>query len=558
VNAADIARKDTVILDIDGGRVDAPDLWNPYLPASRLDNGFHQSMMEPLFILNYETGKIEPWVGDSMTANAGQDVWTLKMHQGVTWSDGQPFNADDIVFTINMLIQNAPQLNNSAAMKEWVKSVKKIDDTTVEFDLNKPNPRFQLDYFSVKIWGGVNFVPKHIWDGQDPLKFKNYDTAKGWPVFSGAYKLASVSPTEFTYVRDDNWWGAKTGFKPLPAPKKLVWTWAGPEETRTALMADKKLDSLMDITYGAFQALQARNPKVIAWYPKLPFAVLDPCARMMQVNNAVPPWDDKDMRWALSYAMDRDQIAKIAYEGTSVPAINIFPAYPPLVRFTDLLKSKGLYDKYPVGKYDPAKAKQIIESKGYTKGSDGYYQKDGKPLTLEIETHEAFIELQRDAQVYVEQLQNIGINATMKNVAGAQWGDNMSFGKSVAQAGWQACGSVSEPWASMDNFNSKWIVPVGQRANTNFWRWNNADYSKIVDQIGQLPLGDPKIDDLFVQAETIWLDQLPIIPMTQAKKLIPFDTTYWTNWPTSDNPYHASWTWWQSTIAILDQIKPAQ
>ena len=67
-----------------------------------------------------------------------------------------------------MLIDNAPTLNDSAAMKDWVASVSKVDDLTVEFQLTRPNPRFQLDYFSVRIWGGVNIVPEHIWNGQDP------------------------------------------------------------------------------------------------------------------------------------------------------------------------------------------------------------------------------------------------------------------------------------------------------------------------------------------------------------------------------------------------------
>src|SRR5262249_21785828 len=140
--------------------------------------------------------------------------------------------ADDVVFTIQMLISHAPDLVDSAAMKEWVASVSKVDDQTVVFNLNKPNPRFQLDYFSVRIWGSVNIVPKHIWDGKDPLTFSYYDPSKGWPVGTGAYKLASISPTEFTYLRDDNWWGAKTGFAHLPEPQKLIWTWAGPEESR--------------------------------------------------------------------------------------------------------------------------------------------------------------------------------------------------------------------------------------------------------------------------------------------------------------------------------------
>src|SRR5215211_9470368 len=100
-------REETVILDIDGGRVANPENWNPYVPTGRRDHGFHQVVMEPLFILNYETGEIEPWLGESMTTNDTLDVWTLKLRDGVKWSDGEAFNADDVVFSIQLLIDNA-------------------------------------------------------------------------------------------------------------------------------------------------------------------------------------------------------------------------------------------------------------------------------------------------------------------------------------------------------------------------------------------------------------------------------------------------------------------
>jgi len=122
--------------------------------------------------------------------------------------------------------------------------------------------------------------------------------------------------------------------------------------------------------------------------------------------------------------------------------------------------------------------------------------------------------------------------------------------------GWQACGSINEPWASMNNFNSSWIVPVGERANANAWRWDNKEYSALVDQIGTLPLGDPKIDDLFLQAMDIWMKDLPIIPITQAKKLIPLNTTYWKGWPTADDPWNSPWTWWQSTHVLIHAVEP--
>jgi len=553
----DALRKSTVIFDIDGGRVMNPDVWNPFVPGSRLDQGFHQAVIEPLFLLNYESGDLIPWLGTSFEHDRDLTTWTLRIRESIEWSDGEAFDADDVVFTVRMLLDNAPELLYSASLDTWIERVEKVDGLTVRFHLKKPNPRFQLDYWSVKIWGGPNIVPQHVWEGQDPTTFKNYDPAKGWPVFTGPYTLENANATEFVYVRNEDWWGAKSGWKPLPNPKRLVWTWYGPEETRAASMANGELDSLMDISYGAFQTLQMRNPRIIAWSKEPPYAWLDPCPRTLEVNHTVEPWDDKDMRWALNFAVNRDEIVRIAYENTTLASRHFFPAYPPLNRLVNLLDEAALYDKFPVMKHDPREAKRIIESKGYKLNRNGYYEKGGEELALLITTHEAFIEKQRIAQVLVEQFQAIGINATTRNEAGSTWQDNFQFGRFEARMAWHATGSINEPWSSMDTMSNRWIVPVGERAQYNGWRWDNQDYSDLVDRIGVLPLGDPSIDELFVQAMEIWLEELPVIPITQAKKLIPFDTSHWTGWPSKENNYIHSPTWWQSTHLILHHLEPA-
>jgi len=563
---ADAERRRTVFFDLDGGPVTDPELWNPFMPGRRLVHGFHQVLMEPLFILNYETGEIEPWLAQSMTPNQSFDVWTLELRPGVKWSDGQDFNADDVVFSIDMLVEKAPEsvYIYSDNLRDWVEGVEKVDELTVRFNLKRPHTRFQLDFWSVKIWTTPSIVPEHIWRGRDPLNFKNYDPEKGWPVFTGPYKLESISETEFVYVRDDNWWGAQSGWKELPRPERLVWTWYGSEKARMAAMADNALDNVLDLSLGNLLKLRRLNPKIIAHYQDLPYAwVPDPCSRNLELNHTATPWDDKAMRWALNHAISRDEIVAFAYNGTTIASRHFFPAYPPLNRYVDLLEEAGLYEKHPLLEHNPAKARRIFESNGYRLNDKGFYEKDGKELTIDITTHAAFLEKQRIAGVIVEQLKQVGINAATRKEDAASWFDNFYHGDFEARIGWQACGSANEPWGSMDTFSTRWLKPVGERTgeNQNAWRWsgeNAVRYSTLVDEIRALPLGDPRIDELFTRAMDIWLDELPIVPITQARKIMPFNTTYWTGWPTAANNYIHPPTWWQSVHMIIHQLQPAR
>jgi len=501
----EITREETMFLDA-SARTEDPELWNPFVPGDKRSRGYHQAVSEPLFILNYESGEIEPWLGTEMTSNDTLDEWTLSLQEGVTWSDGEAFDAEDVVFTINMLKENAPELHNSPQVDQWVDSVEMVDELTVMFKLTEPNPRFQLDHFSVKIWGGINIVPEHIWAGEDPLTFKFFP-----PVGTGAYLYESATETEWTYVRNDDWWGAASGWMDLPAPRRLVWTAYGPEETRTAVAADGEMDSLQDITLGAFQALQAKTDNAFAaWVDGPPYAWLDPCARSFEMNLAEGHWTEPDMRWALNYYIDREQIVNIAYEDTTIKSEHFFVAYPPLNNYVDMIRDNELFQEMQIT--DPAKGDALLEGQGWEKNDDGMWEKDGEALEMQITTHEAYIEKQRIAQVLVEQFQANGINAVHLNEAGAAWGDNHAMGTFDTRMGWQTCGSINEPWASMDTMSSRHLMPVGERASSNMWRWSgeNADaYSALVEEMGTLPLDDPKVEELFVEAMGYWLlDQL--------------------------------------------------
>ncbi len=550
-------RRRTVIWDLTSGEVAEPAQWNPLARHARRDKGFHQAMIEPLFILNYESGVIEPWLGEQMTANQIQDVWTLRLREGIKWSDGEAFNTDDVVFTVNLLLEHPDlELDFFAGLTSWIERVEKIDDLTVRFYLTNPNPRFQLDFFSVKVWGSFDILPEHIWHDKDPYTFTNYDPDKGWPVFTGPYTLYSFNDNTFIYMRDDNWWGAQAGFRPLPAPERLIWTSITLGDD--ALVATEHLDSLGNIRLERFKAVQAVKPNMITWLDGVPFAWMDPCSRLLSLNTMVAPWDNKAMRWAINYAIDREEIAQDAYEGTTIVSRHFFPAYPPLERYVELLAKADLYNTYPLNTHNPDLARQIIEAQGWVMNDAGYYQQGDQQLTLTIYAHAASPEMRRAGELIAARLQAVGINATMVPLPENQWVENKTTGQFDAIIDWDACGSINEPWASLDRYHARWAQPIGIPASNynNQGRWNNQAYSDIVDQMASLPLGDPRIDGLFVEAMEIWLDELPFIPLVQDKQLISFDTTYWQNWPTANNAYVHPPSWWQSAHIIIHHLEP--
>lgn len=560
VSAQDVAREDTVIFDIDSSNIANPQTFNWLVPGTLRNHGAHQAMWEPLFVLNYETGEIEPWLGTSFDANETLDVWTLNIREGVKWSDGEDFNADDVVFTINMLLgDETATLAEAANMQQWVESVEKIDDLTVQFNLLEPNPRFQLDYFSVRIWGSVLIMPEHIWAGQDPFTFTFYDEEQGWPVGTGPYTLTIAEPERMVWDRDDNWWGAQTGFMDMPEPLRLVWIITGTEENRAQLMSNNQLDSVMNLTLGAFEAIQARNPNVQAWVNDLPYAWADPCPREFAFNTEVAPWDSVNMRRAVSLIIDRQQIIDIAYEGTSTPSSTTFVQYGGMDPFINAINEAGMGFS-PTA--DVAAAQALIEGEGFALNDSGIYERDGEPLVADIIVNNSSIEYTRTVDVLVEQFRAAGIDAVSRPVTGSTHGDLEANGEFTLSYNWDSCGSVNEPWNSMNHATTHFYAPLGERSpgNNNNYRWNTenaAAYTEIVDQIGVLPLGDPAIVDMVVEAYGYYYEDLPFIPLVQASKLVPFDTTYWTGWPTQENNYNHPATWWNSTHQIIHNLTKA-
>ncbi len=552
--AQDVSREETVIFDLDR-TIQDPENFNWMTPGTKRMHGAHQTMWEPLFILNYGTGELDPWLATEATSEEDGKVWTVKLREGVEWSDGEAFNADDVLFTTNLALTNDEISSREAStIKAQVASVEKVDDLTVKFTLNNPNPRFIVENFGVRIFGSFLIMPEHVWNGENAATFTFNP-----PIGTGPYTFTSATSNRAIWDRNDDWWGAKTGFMDLPEPKRVIFLESGGEESRAQLMVSNQLDASQNVSIGTFEAIKAQNPNVIAWYDDYPYAAADPCARQLEINTTVAPWDNANMRKAVAHIIDRNQIVNVALEGATTASRTMFAEYGSMAPFIDAVVEAGF--ELPA-KADVDAAAALIEGEGWVKDGD-YYTKDGETLSVNIHVNSASIEYTKTIDLIVEQMQRAGIDAKSVPVEnGVFWGEVLPFGAYEMSYSWLSCGSVNEPWASMGRYTAKDVVPVGERSpgfnNTSRWDGPEAEaYSAIVDDIGNRALGDPEIPGLVAEAYKHLDAGTPFVPLVQSAKLLPMNTTYWTGWPTSENYYNHPFFWWNHTHQIIHNLEPA-
>ena len=280
--------------------------------------------MEPLFYYNaYHTDTVcgpsginckngeMPWIGTDYKFTDDFKSVTVNLRKGVEWSDGQPFTAKDVVFTVQMLIDNAPKLGWSADMKQWVKSVSAPDDNTVQFTLTDANPRFIFSYFTFHQDVGVFVVPEHVFKGQNAQTFTNFDLAKGWPVVTGPYKMVYSDSQQKIWDRRDDWWGTKTGFHPLPAPERMIFLPGYDESKQVELLINNEADCALSMQLGNIKAAMDRNPKIASWSGKdPPFGYVDWWPTGLGFNDTKEPYNDPDIRHAINNVLNRDEIVK--------------------------------------------------------------------------------------------------------------------------------------------------------------------------------------------------------------------------------------------------------
>ena len=551
-----VPRNRTLVMDCSdvsncGGQMKDFDKFNPFIPGAVSKTGWN-FLYEPLYFYNaYKaTDNLIPWIAERHHFNEDYTEVTVEIRAGVEWSDGMPWTARDLVFTINMLRRNAPDLLFSTDMETWVKDAVAIDDLRAKITLKAPNPRFIFSYFTNNFDNGIPIMPRHIWESEDPSEFANFSVAKGWPVVTGPYRLKHASGQQKIWQLRPDWWAAKIGFQKLPRVEQLTYLTYMEETKRVQNLLANHIDTSLDIRPPNIRTAVEGNPNISTWTGRQPpWGYLDWWPVCLGFNALEAPFDKPQIRWAINHAINREQLVEVGWQNSGSYSLLPFPEFPPVREYTDPLAD--LLEQYDVGLYDVQKSARIMAAQGWRKDENGFWTKDGKRLKIVIDIFPVFQDL---APVLAAQLQQAGFDALFRNTLDAY--TRMAQGRAKAFMMGNG-GSVRDPYFTLHFYHSRFVRPTGVHAE-QFWRWRNATFDKLVDQMAETAPDDPELHGLVRRAMEIWLAELPSIPLVQWYHRIPHNETYWTNWPSARNPYINSAYWHNTWLLVLLNLEPTQ
>ena len=598
-------REETLIVEMAWGRMLEPGNFNIWTPAWRTSQaGMHQLMVEPFWMNEHAIGEIiNALAKEPPIYNKDFTKLTIKLREGVYWSDGVEFTADDVVYGIETTIKN-PGMSYHDIFKANVKKVYKTDKYTVVIELKKPNSRFHT-YF-VDRWGAWRPFPKHIFEkAEDPAKF-DFNP----PVSLGPYVVKEYDPAGYwiLWERRKDWDRTPTGMLyGKPKPKYVLFRYYESPEQRVMAMLKHELD-VSYLSPETAKILRQKAKTARLYQNTFPWVVdIDPCTTGITLNAAKFPFNIKDVRWALVLAIDIVDAISIAYDGCAMLAAMHLPPTPsyqkwyykpleewlknfeldlgngekfkpfdPTIPFkiAEYARKRG-YDvpddpelirrKLCIGwwKYAPDAAEKLLKKHGFKRDKNGkWLLPDGTPWKIVILAATDVMNSQyKNPLAVAQQWKKFGIDVEIKQVP--DLGTPTRYGKfDAAGAPWP----VIEPWGghpdlyrSFDPWYSGNVRPIGEPTPGHPSRWHSDEMDKVIEKLRETNWNDiPKIIELGKEGLKIAVKEMPSIPLFNNPLYLAFDNYWWTNWPTFENLYMNPMHCFPNLKYLLPFLEPAK
>jgi peptide/nickel transport system substrate-binding protein len=466
------------------------------------------NVYEPLMFENaLQNQKTAPWLATGYSWSNGNKTLTFTIRDGVKWSDGQPFSADDVLFTLNLL-KKYPAIDLNSVWSV-ISSVSRQGSDQVVVNFNTP----AVPYFYF-VADQLPIVPQHIWSTVgDPSKYNDNN-----PVGTGAYMVKPCTPQNITYVANPNYW--QPG---LPKIKKVLYPAFTSNDPANLYLATGQAQWGGQYIPNINSFYLRRSPTHHYWFPPIAQVSIFP-------NLTNPVLRDTKVRQALAYATDRARAASIGEGGEQPPATQLGIVSSYANQGDPAVASQNDYT------FNPAKAGQILEADGYKKGSDGIYAGPAGKLSFTIITNSGYTDWLAALNVLKASFQQAGIGLTVLPLSQNDFQDRLNNGKfELAYYDEQTTGP-SAYYELREWLYSANTAPIGRPASTNFERYSDKPTDALFDQYAGTT--DPAAQrHIMGQVEQIMLQRVPVIPVTQAGDWYQYDTGAFKNWPTRQDPY---------------------
>ncbi len=440
-----------------GGRLDIvvqPE--PPSLMLGLVQNGPTQLVAGDIYesLLRYNTD-LEPQPSLAKSWEVSEDglTYTFQLQEGVTWHDGEPFTAEDVVFSADVFLREThARLRSSLA---YVDTIEAPDDTTVVFTLKTPFGPF-INAFEV---GTMPMIPKHLYEGTD---FANNEM-NATPIGTGPFKFESWEKGSFIHlVKNEDYY-----LENKPYLDEIYYRVIPDAASRAVAFETGEVDVLpggsvenwdvprlteMDNTCSTSKGWEFFAPHAWMW-----------------LNNREGPTSDVRFRQAVMYAMDRDFVRDVVWNGFGTVATGPVSS-----------KTNFYSDDVTIYDHDPDKARALLDEMGY----------DGEPVRiLPLPYGETW---QRWAEAVRQNLQEVGIEVEIDStdVAGwnektAQWDYDMAF-TYLYQYGDPALGTSRNYVEAQIEKGSPWNNVEGYRNPELDLKWEAAATSASAEERQEL------------------------------------------------------------------------
>ncbi len=454
---------------------------NSMLSSDTASNQVLGLMFEGLLNYKKDGSLIPQLASDLPKASADGLTYTFKLRPGLKWSDGQALTSDDVKFTYALAYDPAYKAVASPRrgdLSKYIKSIDTPDQQTVVFNMSQVFAPFLSSH------GRYGILPKHVLGTLDPKAINTADFNTAPTVSNGPFKFVKWDKgSQVTMARNDSYWQG--------APYLDQWIYKVlPDSVAVSNQLKTGEIDIGTVDPGQFDNLKTTQSVSLVEFARPVFTFF---AYQLDPNKpAGPLFQDKQVRQALIYALDRQSMVSAIYFGHASIANSVEP--PTSWAYKD--KPQVVYT------FDKGKANSMLDAAGWAKGSDGIRAKGGLKLKFNMITNAGNKQRESLLQVMQQSWKDVGVDATPSLIQFPQLVSQIvsirTFDMFLVGFNFNEDPDESQLWHSRNT------APGG----FNGFDFKNDQVDQVLDQaVGTLDKNKRK--DLYGQFQDLMSDQAP-------------------------------------------------